>query len=1626
MAPPVQLTLNSDVQLDAAFSSPAAASAIIKTGTGTLTINASNAGVSMGSTNGFTILAGKVVASNTAAFGNANQIVTINGGTGTTAGSTLEFATDAAPNSYVLNIGSINNGTVILNRASSGTAGTYSMGTATLGRSVLFNVQKGGNVTDTPTLTLTGITFSAGSSGTTILNPTTANISITGGVSSGTNFAKTLQLAGTSTGNTISGNITNGTNVVTVTKANSGTWTLSGATNSYTGGTNVNAGTLLLSGAGNMPTTGTLLVAAGGNFSLADGTVRTATTTALLSLASGAGLTFDWGSAGTVDKLTSTALATTVAGPVGIAINKIGTPTGTSQTLLSSVLGGLNNATYYLANNTDFTATLGQSANAVTIGTYNNAGVTALNTGNAYWKGGQLSGAGLGAMALSSGSSSNWAIDDAGTLSGGSVPGGSAVNVIFGTAGATGQSTVTTAGADMNLGSITFNDAAAVTIGGSHAITLNSTSGTAASTTAASASVTAGSAISVTQYANVTNTISANLVLGAGQTWNIPNGKTLAVSGVVSGNSSLTKADTGTLTLSGNNTYSGLTTISAGKLNLSGAFANNIGSSSGISLGSGSTLDVTGLTSGLLVMTSGQTITGPASGTGTITGGATTGVNLSGNNTISTTGGTLAINRLNVFDTIGTTNSMTGGLVQVGVSGSSRGLVIGSGGAAASGLAGTFTLSGGTLTSLGGTSSDIISNNDNGTPTSSFIINGGSYVNAGILDTNLSGNSGAVAILTLSSGSATIGTFRPGGSSASSTKGTTIVNLDGGTLQISTLTPLSTGTKIFNFNGGTLKAGAITLAVSGFTSLNVMNGGAIIDTNSFNMSIGDALLASGSGGLTKSGAGTLTLSSTNAYVGGTSVSNGGLTFLNTNAKPSSGTHVFGAGTTLGLGVATSGSFFADTDIDNAFSGTMTGNLSNVTVTATTHVGIDTTAGDFTYGSSVAGSPTKGLVKSGTNKLTLSGANTFTGDTLFGTAIGTSTGVLRLANSSALGTVGKLIINNGNADTGTVELSGGINIANNIDFSGRTTSGIAAIIRNVSGDNELSGVLSGGSNGANYNFHSDLGTLTISNKITTSVTGRTLNLRGVGAINISGTVENTGTGVIGVRALDAGTYTLGGNNNYTGATTINAGSLSINTIKNYSTNSAIGAPTSGDIVMGNLGVTGTLIYTGIGDTTNRTIQIGTNMPTTALVTDTGGAIIQNDGLSGTMTFNATNFNTATNATAGVGANRTLTLQGSNTGANTISGIIQDNLVSGTATGTARVAVAKAGNGTWVLSGSNTYTGGTTVSNGALTFLNTNAKPSSGTHAFAADTTLGLGVATTGSFFTATDIDNAFSGTMTGNLSNVSVTATTNVGIDTTAGDFEYSSSVSGNPSKGLAKFGTNTLTLSGTNTYTGATQINQGKLVVGGTGSITSNATVGAGTVTAIPVATLGGTGTIGGNVTLTAESSSGFKNGGVLAPTAAASGTKLSVTGTTAFGAGSIFQWDMSATDPATDPGNGTANSGSYGQLAGTGTISGSNAVFMIVLGSANAFTDTFWNTDKTWNDVFTGDGATNSLTSIFSSIGGAGITYNSELGRGDVDTRGYFTLNGSSTLTWTAVPEPTSALAGLLLTFGLLRRRRG
>lgn len=129
----------------------------------------------------------------------------------------------------------------------------------------------------------------------------------------------------------------------------------------------------------------------------------------------------------------------------------------------------------------------------------------------------------------------------------------------------------------------------------------------------------------------------------------------VTISSIISGASrKLTKggAGTGTLTLSGVNTYSGDTTINSGKLALSGS--GSIANSPKITIAGGATFDVSGRTS-TLTLTDAQTLNGTGTASsGTITCGASVGLTMgatsqltltytNGNPTLSVTGGTLTL-----------------------------------------------------------------------------------------------------------------------------------------------------------------------------------------------------------------------------------------------------------------------------------------------------------------------------------------------------------------------------------------------------------------------------------------------------------------------------------------------------------------------------------------------------------------------------------------------------------------------------------------------------------------------------------------------------------------------------------------------------------------------------------------------------------------------------------------------------------------------------------------------------------------------------------------------------------------------------------------------------------------------
>lgn len=267
--------------------------ALIKTNTGTLTLSNANSSF----TGPTTIGGGTLVAADASALGTTAGSITFAGSSGT---STLVVQTDGSDTAKAVNIGSAAIGTTIASDVKTGSAGiNHTLGALSIGNATL-NVIKGPNVTSgSPSITLGTVNLSAGVAGTAIVNPTTASLSL-GAVSIAlNNSAKTLQLDGTNTGNTITGIIANGLNTVSVTKANTGTWTLSGA-NTYSGTTTVSGGTLALTGSAKS-TTGTLTMNGGtvdlgadlglGNAALINGTGGTINATGggkiLLNIAAG-------------------------------------------------------------------------------------------------------------------------------------------------------------------------------------------------------------------------------------------------------------------------------------------------------------------------------------------------------------------------------------------------------------------------------------------------------------------------------------------------------------------------------------------------------------------------------------------------------------------------------------------------------------------------------------------------------------------------------------------------------------------------------------------------------------------------------------------------------------------------------------------------------------------------------------------------------------------------------------------------------------------------------------------------------------------------------------------------------------------------------------------------------------------------------------------------------------------------------------------------------------------------------------------------------------------------------------------------------------------------------------------
>ncbi|WP_031626502.1 autotransporter-associated beta strand repeat-containing protein, partial [Salmonella enterica] len=391
-----------------------------------------------------------------------------------------------------------------------------------------------------------------------------------------------------------------------------------------------------------------------------------------------------------------------------------------------------------------------------------------------------------------------------------------------------------------------------------------------------------------------------------------------------------------------------------------------------------------------------------------------------------------------------------------------------------------------------------------------------------------------------------------------------------------------------------------------------------------------------------------------------------------------------------------------------------------------------------------------VVKSGDDVLTLSGANSYSGGTLI------SDGTLVASNVEALGT-GDV------TDDATLELNTGGDFINNIGGTGRVEK---------SGDDKLT--LSGSNTYTGGTLISS-GTL-VANDVNALGTGDVTDNATL-MLNTGGDFTNNigGTGRVEKSGDDA--LTLSGSNTYTGGTLISGGTLVANDVN------ALG---TGDITDN-----ATLALNAVGDFDNAISGSGKveksgddALTLSGSNTYTGGTLISGGTLvandvnalgTGDITDNATlalnavgDFDNAISGSGDVTDNATLELNTSGTFDNAISGSGQ---------------VVKSGDKMLTLSGANSYSGGTLISDGTLVASNVKS----------------LG---------------------TGDVTN-NATLELNTG-----GDFTNNISGSGQ----VVKSGDDALALSGANSYTGGTLISSGTLVATnvdalGSGDVTDNATL---------------------------------------------------------------------------------------------------------------------------------------------------------------------------------------------------------
>ncbi len=706
-----------------------------------------------------------------------------------------------------------------------------------------------------------------------------------------------------------------------------------------------------------------------------------------------------------------------------------------------------------------------------------------------------------------------------------------------------------------------------------------------------------------------------------------------------------------------------------------------------------------------------------------------------------------------------------------------------------------------------------------------------------------------------------------------------------------------------------------------------------------------------------------------------------------------------------------------------------------------------------------------VTKTGSGNWTLAGANAYDGLTTV------SQGILNVRSNTALGST---------AGATTVAAGASLQIQNNITVSeALTINAIASTntlpngLVSVSGVNEWAGAITANAGTSNVRISVLAGsTLTLSGAITTTGTAALVLTGPTTAANTqSGTISGTARLISTVSGTN-GSFALSGTNTFTGRTEIQNGTFRVTSINSVNTgggatlaSSSLGAPTTaaeGQILLGNGGTAGTLVYLGTGETTNRQVVLNGT---------TGGGVIDQSGTTGVLTF------TAATAAVGIGS-KTLTLQGSAAGSGVFAGVIANNATvgstplssnfstgagtitlnsvdgvapgaaisgaglaggttvtavntatrvvtlsaattaGGTSGATITVAgvvnatrVAKSGTGTWTLSGANTYTGGTTLGTGGVLNINNGGTSAS-------NSAIGTGAFTVGGNGSFDNTSGAAITLQTNNPINLSGGSPTFVGTNdltfgtgaVTLSGANRSLTVSNAAALltlngavggafGFTKLGAGTLLLGGGTAYTGATNVTAGTLLLNGATTATTGVTVAA-------AGTLGG----GGSVAAAVGSAGRVQGGTGTAPT----GTLSLAAGLTFTGTAGSFR-----TAVAGSPGAAAASLVAVtGDLVTPNTGAGAVAINLFdagltdLTGAGGSYTVTV----ATYTGTLTGTAA------VFSVVAPANFAFQ---GTPTVSATG-----GVVSVMFTPVPvhEPATALglaAGGLGLAGWVRRRR-